>query len=215
VTPPHTHTDIPPDMSFRSDRIREIREGLKMSQATLAELAAPATQATISRIEKGESNKRPDRALAKRIAHGLGVPLAEIFVETPENAVAVPATASMQLGVYESALLRVLDAEHTMEDVDRAREAMRETLPLVKDLPVPETVAREWVNAARSLRRAHQPATPQAIVARVAMEALLRESVAAPRGESLRRPLENHEEAPEDESHQRRKFSPAPPKTGT
>lgn len=177
-------TDKPLNMGFRGDRIRELRKEQAMSQEVLAEKVR-STQPTIGRIENGEGNKRPDRSLAVRIARALKVPLAEIFEETevldvhePQENPTTPAPFDTK--AYEAALLRVVDAEvHDLADLDRTREALREMLPLLVRPLEPDQLGRAMLDAARVLRVAGQPATPLAIVAQAATEALRRESAQA------------------------------------
>lgn len=160
---------------YRSERIRELRDARALTQTELAK-RAHTTQATISRIETGEVKERPDRPLAQRIARVLEVEFAEVFDDhaggEAEGAVG-PERASGEVfdaGAFEMAVLKVVDpAVHMIVDLRAAVEAFGEatrTSGVVRD---PSTVAAVWLEAASALRVEGIPATPAAVVARVAM----------------------------------------------
>lgn len=72
--------------------------------------------------------------------------------------------------MYEGALLRVVDPEiHTIADLEATFAAIAEAVRVTGRRPDPEAVAREWLDAARSLRLAGTAATPHAVVALVAL----------------------------------------------
>lgn len=164
---------------YRSERIRELRESRALTQTQLAKLAG-TTQPTISRIEKGEIEKRPDRPLAARIARALAVSLAEVFDDAEDAAPAPPSAPpdpgresgdfGSGLTVFESAALSVVDpSRHSIADLSAAAEAWKIATRASGRTPDPAQVARLWLDAARSLRVEGAAVTPTAVIARVAM----------------------------------------------
>jgi transcriptional regulator with XRE-family HTH domain len=172
-SPMHTH------VMYRSERIRELRESRALTQTQLARMAG-TTQPTISRIEKGEIEKRPDRPLAARIARALSVTLAEVFDDADEAAPAPPSAPpdpgresgdfGSGLSIFESAALSVVDpSRHSIADLSAAAEAWKIAARVSGRAVDPGPVARLWLDAARALRVEGAAVTPTSVIARVAM----------------------------------------------
>lgn len=170
-------------MGFRGGRIRELREAKGWSQKTLGEKVS-VSQATISRLEKNEVEKRPDPTLALRLARALGVKLEEVWDDTDEAAGPGSSPpqpheqhAEVDVKAYEKALYGAGAKLDHVEDVDPARAALRQVIPLALHPVDPDDAAREWLAAVAALREAGREPTPLAIATHVAMEALRRVSV--------------------------------------
>lgn len=164
-------------MGFRGANILKLREAKtpNWSQGALAEKVG-VSQATISRIEKNEVQKRPDRGLAVRIAKALGVPLADVWVDVEGEMIvgAPPATphATDRLGSYEEALYGAGAAPGRSRDVPPALAALHQVLAVAVDPVEPNLLAQELLDAVVALREAGQETSPFAIVSHVAMVAL-------------------------------------------
>ena len=155
---------------FRGERIKELREARGLRQGELAS-AAHTTQATVSRIEGGGASKRPDRALAQRIARALNVALAEVFEDQTLDPEERAPDAPMPEGdALEAALLRAVEpGRHRVEDLEAALRALIEARRLTGAAIDAEAVASTWLDAAAHLRASGSTPTPSAIAAFIAL----------------------------------------------
>lgn len=157
---------------FKTDKLRELRAAAHLTQAALAQRVGDTTQATISRIESGDVTQRPDRALARRIAAVLAVPLSEIY-DDGDDALAPPAEAApvRTMGDYEQALMAsAAPGVHTIDDLAAARAALVEAERLTGAPIDAAKSARLWLDAAMTLRVARRSTAAQAVVAWVARD---------------------------------------------
>jgi transcriptional regulator with XRE-family HTH domain len=156
---------------YRSERIKVLREARGLTQGQLATQAG-TTQATISRIEKGEGQKRPDRALAQHIARALKVALMEVFEDAQIEPDTEPQSDTPSVDTeLETSLLRAIDlGRHTIADLEAALRGLQEAMKMTGEKPDPEAVARRWLDAASSLRVSGIPPTPSALAAHIALK---------------------------------------------
>lgn len=129
---------------YRSERIREIREARALTQTQLAK--------------------------------ALAVSLAEVFDDTEEAPLEQPdplresGDLGLDLSAFEVAALSAVDpTRHAIVDLSAAAEAWRLATRASNRAPDPAQVARLWLDAARALRLEGAAVTPTAVIARVAM----------------------------------------------
>lgn len=166
-------------VGVRSERLREARLARRLSQGGLAEKVG-TTQATISRLERGET-KDADAPTRKKLVAVLGVPEEELFDDGPEPAgipaPPAPAAARRELTVerdpvspvpvpedaskLERAVGAAFDpARHLLRDALAVLEALRTVHRLEATESDIVAAARTWLDAAAAMRREGQEVTP-------------------------------------------------------
>jgi transcriptional regulator with XRE-family HTH domain len=179
-------------MGIVKERLTKLREDRGWSQHDLAGESG-VSQPTINRIERGV-NPGESQTKQRQLARALGTSEAYLRGETddpspdlPPPPVDVPPEVSRTL---ELALVRMMNTDrYALEDFDAARAAVRAYASTANAAPDATVLLREWLDAARALRLANEPADPPRIMAYTFEQFLRRQAPGSTYqvGEKLRR----------------------------
>jgi transcriptional regulator with XRE-family HTH domain len=192
VTPVYSLPNRLPSMPVNGKKVRELREGLRLSQTKLGGMVG-VSQSTIARWEGDASGltAEEERALARALKTSVAYLRDEADGPTPDGTTIERETGPGPPDEFTSQLERelfgVMDPRrHDPEDFDAARDAIRETGRDMDPNADRKALALLLLESARQLRLAPRPVTVASVLARASSGKTPRaEQLAADRDEAF------------------------------